>query len=173
MSTHLKGKAWEMDVAKVTRLALDKAAKRNKSSHRGVRRSDIYTELPLHIEAKDQDNINIKAWFRQADQASSFGKAPIVVYKQDEEMMVALRYSDLLNFMVEIADLHAKVEDLSTIEWDEQGFKLDPEQETFVDVEDRRTCKAGHLADTYGYCLQLDCKFSRTYKAPKAKKEKK
>lgn len=167
MTNYTKGKDWEMAVAKVSRGALDKAAKRNTSSHRGVRRSDIYNELGLHIEAKDQANIKLKEWYKQARSAAALGKTPIVVWNMEGEMMATLRYSDLLNFLVEIADLEAKNQDLH------KGWAVNPadEPDTFVDVDDMRVCRAGHLADTFGYCLQRDCKFSRTYKVKKERKK--
>lgn len=171
MNNHNKGKAWEMAVAKVTRHALDKAAKRNKSSHRGVRRSDIYTELPLHIEAKDHETIKVKEWFRQASRAAGLTKTPVVVFRQDEEMMAVVRYTDLLGLMVQIAELEDENADLRTPQL-KSDFLVEPELEpdTFVNEEDVRVCRAGHLADVYGYCLQKDCKFSRTYKLKKEKK---
>lgn len=34
----------------------------------------------------------------------------------------------------------------------------------------QQQCRNGHLADQWGYCQQLDCKYSRGYRPPKVKK---
>lgn len=114
MSSFDKGKAFEQKVAAMVRRKADGGAKRDsRSGANWHRRSDIFTNLPLHIEVKDHETLKPKEWFREASSAASFNQTPVVVFHSDEEVMAMLRFDDLLNLFVEIADLKAEVEDLS------------------------------------------------------------
>ncbi len=114
MSSFDKGKAFEQKVAAMVRRKADGTAKRDsRSGANWHRRSDIFTNLPLHIEVKDHETLRPKDWFREASSAASFNQTPVVVFHSDEEVMAMLRFDDLLNLFVEIADLKAEVEDLS------------------------------------------------------------
>lgn len=185
-----RGRDFELKVAKIMHHKLKIAVERDKRSGAGWNKSDIsdyWNELPLHVEIKDQQNIKIQEWFRQSDAAATFTKAPTVVFAVDEEILATLRFSDLLNFLVEIADLRVEVDDLRQPVY---TIKPQPQMVNVLEVEaevddqgkmrmksdrvkpDRNTqfCKEGHLADEYGYCQQRTCKYSRGYKKKKDKK---
>lgn len=191
-----KGNAFEMEVAKmIRRKGGDKTAKKNKGSHANWhRRSDIFTELPIHVEAKHHDNIRIKEWFAQADAAASYSRTPVVVYRDDPEVMAALRFNDLLDLFVQVADLQAEVEDLR--QPIEHVSAPQPAQDAITrkgktDAEIKaeaaemaekaakqklqtnsyKTCRAGHISDDYGKCMIKGCKYGRV--PGKAKKDKK
>lgn len=194
MSNFKKGRQFEMKVAKMTRAKIDKAAKRNPGSHANWHRnSDIYTELPFHIECKDQEYLKPKEWFRQAEDAC-LGKTPIVAFQMEEEVMAMLRYDDFLNLLVEIADQKAEIADLrkpTKLEGITQSGRVFPIEPvppadppgdsltgitTFTDGTLKREvkiCKNGHICtpgrDT---CMTKNCQYSSTYQAPKAKDKK-
>jgi hypothetical protein len=195
MSTFERGKAFEQKVAKMIRLKIDKNAKRNPGSHANWnRRSDVYSELPIHLEAKDHEIVKIKEWYRQAEGAA-FGKTPVVAWQMDNEVMATLRLEDLLDLFVEIADQKLEIEDLRkpskvTIDVAEGEDSMAVEVYTkdgrvddwatrgrFTDgtlKKEVKLCKAGHVCtpgrDT---CMTKGCVYSSTYVKPKAGKEKK
>ena len=180
MSNYEKGKTLELRVAKILRSKLGARIERDKRSGAGVNRADItdyFNDLPLHVEVKNQQTVNIKEWYRQADAAASFTKAPTVVFAMDEEILACLRFSDLVNFLVEIADNRAEIDDLKQpVIYEAQKpniIKLDVNKLPKNTTTTGKVCKAGHIADSYGFCLIKGCKFSRGYKAKKDKKGKK
>lgn len=110
-----RGKHFELKVASVLRKKLGAKVSRDRRSGAGTNRADIsdyYQQIPLHLELKDQETLKVKEWFRQADDAASFTQAPTVVFAMDEEVLCCLRFSDLVNFLVEIADQKAEIDDL-------------------------------------------------------------
>lgn len=178
-----KGKHYEEHVAKLVRRKLDKGAMRNKGSHTGgSRRADIFTNLPIHIEAKHHENIRLKEWMAQAEAATSFSHKPVVAFRIDESDYVCMNLNDMLDLFVEIADLTAEVADLRapinnlqtlpkiTITPEEVDEQLQEVVNEQVTRRASHSCRGGHLSDEYGYCMQKGCKYSRTYKAPKAKR---
>lgn len=176
-----RGRQFELKVAKVTRAKIDRMAKRNAGSHANWnRRSDVYTELPIHIEAKDQETLKPKEWFRQADEAAA-GKTPVVVFQMDADLMCLLRYDDLLNLFIEIADLRLEIADLRRPV--KKVVRDTPYRKNNVTVSefnltdgtlkrDIKLCKNGHIC-TPGRttCMVKGCIYSSTYIKPKAKKE--
>jgi hypothetical protein len=181
--SYTRGKTFELKVASMIRKKLNAKVYRDKRSGAGTNRSDISdyaNSIPIHIECKDQETVKIKEWFAQADAAASFTKAPTVVFAMDEEILATLRLSDLLNFLVEIADLRAEVDDLRQPVYTSQK---EPQFATVMPAggilplaqiqkakQRTTTCKNGHLADEYGYCQQKSCPYSRGYKKKKEKK---
>jgi hypothetical protein len=179
------GQHYENHVAKLIRSKLDKSAVRNKGSgNQWQRKNDIFTQLPLAIECKYHQNIKVHEWFAQAEAAASITEVPVVIFANDNhpQDMALLRLTDLLNYMVEIADLRAEVEDLrapinttpppKVVLTDEQRAEIKEKLNAPTAAKIERggqTCRAGHLADHYGYCMQRDCKYSRGYKPPKKK----
>lgn len=180
-----RGKAFELKIAKMLRLKIDKHAQRNKGSHSNWnRRSDIYSELPIHIEAKDHETVKIKEWFRQAEEAA-FGKIPTVVWQMDADVMATLRFDDLLNLFVEIADQKLEIAelrqpramDIEVHEKDGAFMKgtIAPARITDGSLKrEVKLCKNGHIC-TPGRdsCMTKNCIYSSTYKAPRAIKERK
>lgn len=182
MNNFDKGKGFEQQVAAMIRKKADLMAKRNPGSHANWhRRSDIFTNLPLHVEAKDQETVKIKEWFEQADAARSFNQTPVVVFHKDEEVLACLRFNDLLDLFMQVADQQAEIEDLRQPQPITQPKLMPKATEKILDDIEKpvqqvvqrgvKLCRAGHLADGYGYCIQVTCPYSRGYKKPKAKKK--
>lgn len=182
MEAYDKGKTFEQKVARLLRTKLGARVQRDSRSGAGYNKSDIsdyYNDIPLHLEVKNQQTVNIKEWFRQADATSSFSKAPTVVFAMDEEILCCLRFTDLINFMIEIADDRAEIDDLRQ----PVAYQVLPKPQT-VNIQlskvvqnkteaSVKTCKEGHITDVWGYCLQKGCKYSSGYKKPKGKDNKK
>lgn len=181
-----KGKAYELHVAKLVRRKADKGSMRNKGSHtNGSYRSDIYTSLPIHLEAKHHENIRIKEWMAQAEAAKAFHETAVVAFGIDGKDYACLNLSDLLDLFVQIADQQREIQDLhapqpaqeAVIKKSVVGIKTVEEAREAAGnaakrKESTKLCRNGHICDDYGYCMQLSCKFSRGYRPPKVKKGK-
>lgn len=183
MSGFQRGKTFEMKVAAMIRKKADSGALRNRGSHANWhRRSDVFTNLPIHVECKDQETVKIKEWFEQADAAASFTQIPTVVFAKDEEVLACLRFNDLLDLFVQVADLQAEIDDLRVPIVPSQSQPqvtkpLEPSSTAIASVVESKvergakTCRNGHLADEWGYCMQTSCPYSRGYRKPKGKKK--
>ena len=176
-----RGKHFELKVAAILRKKLGAKVMRDRRSGAGTNRADIsdyYQSIPLHLELKDQETLKVKEWFRQAEDAASFTQAPTVVFAMDEEVLCCLRFSDLVNFLVEIADQKAEIDDLRRpIEpVSTNDPRKMPKAQLIAVIEkqtikrDTKLCKNGHVSDQYGYFVQVKCPYSRGYKKPKVKK---
>lgn len=189
-----RGKLFELKVARILRSKLGARVQRDSRSGAGINKSDIsdyYMEIPMHLELKDQETVKPKEWFRQADAAASFNQAPVVVFNADEEVLSIIRFSDLVNFVREIADQKAEIDDLrapiplqpapvdprllaeAQLATAPKPVVLPPDTTLAVNKKKAQgviTCREGHIADQWGYCQQLKCKYSRGYKPPKAKR---
>ncbi len=195
--TSKRGKDFELLVASLIRRKIDKHAQRNKGSHANWhRRSDVYTELPIHLECKDHESIRIKEWFTQAAD-SCMGKIPVVAWQMEQEVLATLRFDDLLNLFVEIADMKEEIKDLkkpiagiekkiveihgpfgdSTILSDDPEGLAAKVRPVFTDGTLKREvkiCKNGHICvPGRENCQTKGCQYSSTYIKPKAIKEKK
>ena len=161
---------------------------------------DQYGQLPLFIECKDHKTTKLKEWWREADGKSNYGQAPVVVFPDNEEVLCVMRFEDLLNIVRESMDWQKSSEEYRTgIDPAKPGDDRSVEVVTrfergkgskviLVDGRDplaridltepveqkkasgAKTCRNGHIADQYGYCMQKDCKYSRGYRPPKVKK---
>lgn len=182
-----KGKTFEMKVAKMLRAKGDVGASRNKGSHANWnRRSDVFSNLPIHLECKAHETLKPREWYQQARSAASFNQTPIVTFPMDENVMALLELNAVLDLYAEISDLKLEVEDLRKPINNVQVSKpiiikdLPTAKEAVKNMTEaitttggrvsRLTCRGGHIADDYGYCMQKDCKYRRGYKPPKAKK---
>lgn len=180
-----RGRDTEREVASIIRKKLKIHVQRDKQSGAGINKADIsdyYGELPLFIECKDQETIKVKEWMRQTIEGASFGQAPTLVFRMENELMACLPFNHLLNFLLELKELRADVNDLrEPIELPhtnkEQGSEITRINKTSATLitqkieHGAKTCRNGHISDDYGYCMQLNCKFSRGYKKPKEKKK--
>ena len=186
-----KGKAYEMHVSKLIRRKADKGSMRNRSSHTGgTRRADIFTDLPIHVEAKHHESVRIKEWMEQAEAASNFGQTAVVAFRIDEHDYACLNFNDLLDLFVQIADQQLEIEDLRApivadtkvdvmiaetrkARTDIGEIKDGVEKLVEKKKADTKTysCRAGHISDEYGYCMQKGCKYTRGYKPPKKAKK--
>lgn len=184
-----RGKVFEQEVAAIIRKKLGARVARDRRSGAGVNKSDLsdyYQELPFSIECKDQETIKVKEWMRQAIDAASFTQIPTLVFRADEEILATVRFEDLVNLAVEIADLRAEINDLRApavytikpqppviniiteeVEVDEKGEPIPKSANIRPDI---KLDKEGHITDQFGYCNQKGCKYSRGYKPPKGKK---
>jgi len=180
-----RGRAFENKVRKIMSQKLQLEIKRDKQSGAGIHKQDIrdrYNDLPLFIECKDHETIKPKEWWREADAKSSYGQAPVVVFPDNEEVLCVMRFTDLLQIVRESMDWKDEADSLRA-----PTYTLPPitgmsektegstvkELEPVVEKKIERgatTCRNGHIADQWGYCMQLDCKYSRGYRTKKVKK---
>lgn len=168
-----RGKDFELKVAKMIRSKLKIRVQRDKRSGAGINKSDIsdyYSELPLHLEIKDQETIKIKEFFRQAKDSAGTGISPAVVFKADNEVLVCLRFNDLLNFLAEIKDQQKDIEQLRNPQINSIKISHDIVVSGFDMKKHKIFCRSGHIADIHGYCEWKDCIYSRGYKLKKGKK---
>lgn len=180
-----KGKAYELHVSKLVRRKADKGSMRNRASHtNGTRRADIFTNLPIHIEAKHHESVRIKEWMAQAEAAKSFSQTAVVAFRIDEMDYACLNLNDLLDLFVQIADQQLEIEDLRApvehvVMKPAKAAEIARHEATALANKAVQTKKAtstvkydknGHIVDDFGYCMQKRCKYNRTYKPPKAKR---
>jgi hypothetical protein len=145
-----RGKSFEREVAKLLRSKLGVRVERDKRSGAGVNKADItnyYSDLPLHLELKDQETLKIKEWYRQCKAGATALHFPTLVFRADDEILACLSLADLVNLLVEVKEQRAEIVDLR------------------APVND--TCKNGHITQGLPFCLQRDCKYSRGYRAKK------
>lgn len=177
-----KGKAYELHVSKLIRRKIDKGSMRNRSSHTGgTRRSDIFTNLPIHVEAKHHENVRVKEWVEQAEAAKSFSETAVVAFRIDDKDYACLDFNALLDLFVQIADQQLEIEDLrqpvtpapistkkaAEIARHEATALANKAVERKSETKAVRYDKNGHIVDDFGYCMQKGCKYNRTYKPPK------
>jgi hypothetical protein len=181
-----RGRNTEREVAGILRKKLGARVERDKRSGAGTMKADIrdyYQELPVFIECKDQETIKIKEWMRQASEGASVGQPPTVVFRMDEDgLMACLPFSDLVNFFVELADLRAEIDDLRKpiVMVSTHKPMSDKTKAALVEVgrvvdkqilRGAKTCPNGHIImDSSTLCLSKGCKYSRGYRPPKGKK---
>lgn len=177
-----RGRNFENKVRKIMSQKLQLEIKRDKQSGAGIHKQDIrdrYNELPLFIECKDHETIKPKAWYREADAKSNYGQAAVVVFPDDEEVLCVMRFTDLLNLVREMMDWKQTADDLREpvdTTFVPKKSPLENLHELNESIEKKKAggakeCRNGHISDEYGYCTQLDCKYSRGYRAPKVKKK--
>ena len=173
-----KGVSLEKEIAKILRKKLGASVERDKRSGAGeINKSDMsdwFRQIPLFIEAKNQKTIKIKDWFRQAEGNASQGQSSTVVFVADDEVLACLRFSDLVDFLVEIRDQKAEIADLRTpfLVIDEAATGVVREGGVLV-KKAHHECREGHMADEFGYCQQKGCRFSHGYKINKKGKSTK
>lgn len=182
-----RGRTFEGVIAGLLKKKLGARVERDRRSGAGwSQRSDIrdyYQDIPFSIEVKNQEKLNVKEAFRQADEAANFNRPPIVVFNAEPDILCTLRFTDLLNMLVEVADQKAEIADLRlptsprhdgpmpTAKGRAALADLEPVVKSKID-RGVKTCRAGHIADQWGYCLQVECKYSRSYRKPKGKKKR-
>ncbi len=112
-----KGSRLERKVAKMIRdKGLDKKASRMPLSGAMPHlQADIYTALPIHIEAKNQERLKIWSWWQTLRAKAKFGKDPVLVFSGNHRPVLAVvEFDYLLNLMkVEqdyIADINEVME---------------------------------------------------------------
>lgn len=180
-----KGKAYELHIAKLVRKKADKGSMRNRGSHTSsTQDADVFTNLPIHIEAKHHESVRIKDWMEQAEASASFHQTAVVAFRIDDKDYAALNFEDLMNLFVQIADQQAEINDLrAPVEQPVISMKKAAENARHeavalsqAAITKKKTtnsikfCKNGHIVDSFGYCMQKGCKYNRTYKPPKVKR---
>lgn len=182
-----RGRDTEREVAALIRKKLNVHVQRDKQSGAGTSKSDIrdyYQEIPLFIECKDQETLKVKEWMRQTIEGASFNQTPTLVFRMDTDLMAVVPFSNLLDLLLEVAELRAENDDLRKpldfpIATVSARQPLSPKTAKALAEVGRavtkqiergaKSCRNGHIADEWGYCQQLDCKFSRGYKPRKEK----
>ena len=61
-------------------------------------KSDIFTNLPVNIECKNQERVSLWEWWEQAENQTSIGRFPTLVISRNyqKEPLAVLRFEDLL-----------------------------------------------------------------------------
>jgi len=101
-SKRAKGKRLEYRIASLIReKGLDKKASRMPLSGAFPHlQADIYTNLPIHIEAKNQEVVKLWQWWNVLREKAKFGKEPVLVISGNHRPIVAVVNIDyLLNLM--------------------------------------------------------------------------
>lgn len=93
----------------------------------------------------------------------------------EEEVLALVRFSDLVDFLVEAKDANATIADLRrpVIDQISSVVSLSPTQieNLAASTSGSRVCRNGHLlADGQSKCFSKGCPFSAGYKAKKIKK---
>ncbi len=102
INSQQKGKRGEREVAKMINKALGCNVRRTPGSGGLGFKGDIIDINPdspvfkFHFEIKNQKNITIPAWIKQAEGDCSSSKTPILVYKHKGEWRMDCRFSDWL-----------------------------------------------------------------------------
>lgn len=191
-----KGRNYERKIQKITSKILHLDVKRDSRSGAGLHKADVrdrYNELPIFIECKDQKTLKLKEWWNDADNKSSHGQAPIVVFPYETtaglEDLACMRYTDLLQLIREMMDWKETADDYrqngimdqsTTVRNDipktVSGEPVKQAEEFAKQAASQKPkiklCRNEHIADDYGYCQIKDCKFRRGYKPKKEKKKR-
>lgn len=182
-----RGRNTEKEVAAILRKKLGARVMRDPKSGAGLHKADIrdyFQELPLFVECKDQENIKVKEWMRQTIEGASVGQVPTMVFRMETELFACVPFRDLVNFLVEIADLRAENDDLRKpvdAAWlaAQAGRPANTAAIVAKSVQPAvgrkieggaKFCQNGHIVDGWGYCSTKTCKYSRGYRPPKVKK---
>lgn len=169
-----KGVSLELQIAKILRKKLNASVERDRRSGAGdINKSDLsdwYRQIPLFVEAKNQRTIKIKEFYRQAKDNASIDQTPTVVFTTDDEILACLRFSDLVDFLVEIKDQRAQIAELhQPIVGIVPGMIPNSDGVMLEESIEIKMCREGHLCDEYGYCQQKGCKYSRGFRLKKGK----
>lgn len=116
-SKKAKGTKLEHKVAALIRESgLDKDAKRMIGSGAFAGwKTDIFTALPFSFEVKNQETAKPWEWFRQAEDASSLSKPPIVVFSGNNRPILSLlKFEIFLDLLKEISDLNQIIEGMKS-----------------------------------------------------------
>lgn len=173
----IRGKSYELKIAKITRQKLRLEVKRDTRSGAGDWHKedlrDRYNEVPLAIECKNQEMLKPKEWWRDADAKASFGQMPAVVFPMETEDLVLMRYTDVLQLIREVMDYRAEIADLRRPPISQPMVPVAKSVQDTVDQLERVAaqqvgkCREGHITDAYDRCMSKGCKYSRGYRPPK------
>lgn len=166
-----KGKSLEEFVAKLLRKKLGVKVQRDKrsgaGSHQKMDIADWFQDVSLDIEVKNHETVKIKEWMRQAKKSASFRQNPAVVFKADDDVLVALPFEGFVDYFVEIKQLRAEVASLRAPVVP-AGL---PEVAASKAARGASTCRNGHLLSPgTTRCLAKGCPYSSSYKPKKEKK---
>jgi hypothetical protein len=172
-----KGQSLEKYIAKTLQRKLGARVKRDSrsgaGSHQKMDITDYYQDTPLDIEAKNHKTIKIGEWWRQAINGASFNRVPTVVFQLDDEVLAVVRFSDLVDMLVETKDANATIADLKrpiTVVPKPLLNEIDQRVEA-VKAGGVKECRNGHIiAPGQFKCFAKGCPYSAGYKPKKAKK---
>lgn len=108
-SKKAKGSRLEHKVASLIRESgLDDNAKRMIGSGAFAGwKTDLFTTLPFSFEIKNQETTKPWEWFRQAEEAATIAKPPIVVFSgNNRPIMTLLKFEVFLDLLLEIKQLN-------------------------------------------------------------------
>ena len=90
-SPKAKGSRLERTIATLIRQkGLDKNCKRMPLSGAFPHlRADIFTSLPIHIEAKNQERLQIWKWWNELREKAKFGKEPVLIFSGNHRPIIA------------------------------------------------------------------------------------
>ena len=172
-----KGKSLETYIAKVLQKKLGARVKRDGKSGAGTHQkmdiSDYFQDTPLDIEAKNHATIKLREWWRQTIAGASFRRVPSLVLQMDDEVLVTLRFTDLVDFLAEIQQGKAEITDLRrpiAVPKPMQN-EIDQLSTTRASSAGLSLCRNGHIISPGSTkCLAKGCQFSFGYKPKKVKK---
>lgn len=174
-----KGKEFEKDVVAFTNkmlkpfgIKITRDSRSGAGSHKKTDADDWFAGLPLSLEIKNDKSFSVKAWFKQARGGAYIARPPAAVFKMEEEMLVVLRYKDLLNFIVEAMEGNVEIKRLR-----EPIIKT--AEGTPVDVSTLKPsaakgswseCRGGNVVSPGSKkCLVKTCQYCSNKKVKKAK----
>ena len=110
----IKGKRLELKIAELIRAkGLDKNCRRMPMSGAFSHLpEDIFTSLPIHIEAKNQERLQIWAWWNEFQHKVKMGKDPVLVFTSNNRpIMACVNIEYLLNLLKIEQDYLAEVKE--------------------------------------------------------------
>lgn len=170
-----KGKQLENQVATLLRKKLGARVTRDGKSGAGTHQkmdiTNYFGDIPLAIEVKNHATLKPREWWKQATSSASIGQVPTVVFNVDEEPLALLRFSDLVDLLVEIKDANKTITDLRTPILT-PGFPIFIEKASAGAVANgAKSCRNGHLLSSgMTQCFAKGCPYSAGYRAKKVKK---
>ena len=170
-----RGRDWERSVFKIMSKMLRIPVKRDSKSGAGLHKADgrdQFSLVPLFVECKDQEKLNLKTDWRIASSKASVGFAPVVVFPDQDKMLCVMDFKSLLNIVRESMDWQETAETLR--QPDQQAATSSPSTTTTQSqiagaLAVDKFCPSGHIVGQWNYCLQVGCKYSRGYRVPKGK----
>lgn len=120
-----KGSRLERKIAQLIReKGLDKNCRRMPLSGAFPHlQADIYTALPIHIEAKNQERLQIWKWWNELRAKAKFGKEPTLIFSGNHRpILVAIDIDYFLNLLKTEQQYLEDVTPHERIERKEAGF---------------------------------------------------
>jgi Holliday junction resolvase len=85
LNSRAKGKSAERELANLLAQRLGIEFSRNLDQVRRCGGFDLVCDLPLAIEIKRQETVNVSQWWKQARRQATGGKIPVLAYRQSRK----------------------------------------------------------------------------------------